>query len=151
MFAGCEFRGLIAECPMQVGGVDLTVRAHINHCSTPIDVTFSVQSSSTGSTYLPGNGGLHEEGSAYLRSAKSLPPLPLATPDEPAHLISWQYTFVTSNQRETREVPGFSNEESSKRRPSPHSSRYNLLLRTVSVSEHLDILISVSEIINTKI
>ena len=132
MFAGCEFRGLIAECPMQVGGVDLTVRAHINHCSTPIDVTFSVQSSSTGTTYLPGNGGLHEEGSAYLRSAKSLPPLPLATPGgssaEPSHLISWQYTFVTSNQRETREVPGFSNEESSKRRPSPHSSRYNLFL-----------------------
>ena len=133
MFVGCEFRGLIAECPMQVGGVDLTVRAHINHCSTPIDVTFSVQSSSTGTTYLPGNGGLHEEGSAYLRSAKSLPPL--ATPDgssaEPSHLISWQYTFVTSNQRETREVPGFSNEESSKRRPSPHSSRYNLFFPTL--------------------
>lgn len=40
----CNFDGLIASCRMSVGGVPLEVSARINHCHTPIDVTYVVQS-----------------------------------------------------------------------------------------------------------
>ena len=79
---------------MVVGGVDLSVRASVNHCSTPIDVTFAVRSLASFDRRPP-----HEEST---RSAKSIPAPPPTQPD-----ISWQYTFVTTNQAEAREVPGF--------------------------------------------
>ena len=86
---------------MEVGGVDLNVRASINHCSTPIDVTFLIQNS------LESNEeGLHEEGSFGV--------VPDYVADEPKpqserREISWKYTFVTTNQAETKEVPGLTN------------------------------------------
>ena len=73
--------------------MDLSVRASVNHCSTPIDVTFAVRSLAS-FDHRP-----HEEST---RSAKSIPVPPPTQPD-----ISWQYTFVTTNQAEAREVPGF--------------------------------------------
>ncbi len=44
---GCSFDGLLATCRMTIGGIPLEVSARINHCHTPIDVTFLVQSEST--------------------------------------------------------------------------------------------------------
>jgi hypothetical protein len=43
----CGFDGLLASCRMSLGGIPLEVSARINHCHTPIDVTFLVQSDST--------------------------------------------------------------------------------------------------------
>ncbi len=43
----CNFDGLLASCRMTLGGIPLEVSARINHCHTPIDVTFLVQSETT--------------------------------------------------------------------------------------------------------
>ena len=43
----CNFDGLLASCRMSLGGIPLEVSARINHCHTPIDVTFLVQSETT--------------------------------------------------------------------------------------------------------
>ena len=40
---GCQFEGLLASCPMTLGGHHVHVSARINHCHNPIDVYFLVE------------------------------------------------------------------------------------------------------------
>ena len=39
---GCSFDGLLAQCPMVLGGHHVDVSARINHCHSPVDVSFLV-------------------------------------------------------------------------------------------------------------
>ncbi len=41
---GCGFVGLLSSCSMTVGGIELQASARINHCHSPIDITFLLQS-----------------------------------------------------------------------------------------------------------
>ena len=41
-FSGCSFEGMLASCPMTLGGHHVQASARINHCHSPIDVQFLV-------------------------------------------------------------------------------------------------------------
>lgn len=82
--SACEFDGLLASCPMTLGGHHVQVSARINHCHTPIDVTFLVQATND-----------------RTRSANN-------TQDNLRHRpLFWHYTYVTTNHPESRDLPGY--------------------------------------------
>ena len=77
--------------------------AVINHCHEPIDITFILQSShdyNVSSTAFQAMDTLHTHTvtlppSFQLKQTRRIPP------------ISWQYTYVTANDRpESRDIPG---------------------------------------------
>ena len=60
---------------MTIGGIPLEVSARINHCHTPIDVTFLVQSESTIlKNFIPGTDD--EEQPVEVREARIQYPSP---------------------------------------------------------------------------
>ena len=102
---------------MNVGGIPLMVTARINHCNYPIDVTFLVRSvSSSTSTGIEDNdqstyndkpmvervfrGSKYENYTKYKQAQQAK----VVTFDPN---IDWEYTFVTTNQPESREIRGF--------------------------------------------
>ena len=103
---------------MTVGGIPLMVTARVNHCNSPIDVTFMVRNvppdrylqdkgDNSDSSHFSANPQVQQffRGSkVYNRTepTRQQQVKPLQHPD-----IEWQYTFVTTNQPESREIPGF--------------------------------------------
>ena len=103
---------------MTVGGIPLMVTARINHCNSPIDVTFMVRNVPP-DRYLSGEQGNSDSSHfsanpqvvQFFRGSmvynhtgrtRQQQAQPFPDPD-----IEWQYTFVTTNQPESREIPGF--------------------------------------------
>uniref|UniRef100_A0A0K2TCM2 Uncharacterized protein n=1 Tax=Lepeophtheirus salmonis TaxID=72036 RepID=A0A0K2TCM2_LEPSM len=73
----CKFEGLIASCHKNVGGIPLQISARINHCHSPLDISFLIKSP------------------RHYR---------LGDRNEPLY---WEHTYVTTNHEESREIPGF--------------------------------------------
>lgn len=78
---------------MVVGGIPLKVTASVNHCATPIDVTFAVRNDQFLENAFYEDG--RDNGSHLIPRQSS------------AEKVSWEYTFVTSNQPESRRIPGY--------------------------------------------
>ena len=94
------------------------VTAQINHCNSPIDVTFRVRNiDPNGNIEIQKSENESAEFSANPRAqqffrglqAKKQTKYQKTTATKPPFKpnIDWQYTFVTTNQPESREIPGF--------------------------------------------
>lgn len=83
-FSACSFEGLLAQCPMVLGGHHVDVSARINHCHNPIDVAFLVIAN-------------NDRNPMSHNTDTSLRHRPLY----------WHYTYVTTNHPESREMPGY--------------------------------------------
>ena len=92
------------------------VSAQINHCNSPIDVTFRIRNIDE-SRYIsienqPNDFSANPQVEQFFRG---LPTKQNNTnqneqPTKESKFIpkiDWQYTFVTTNQPESREIPGF--------------------------------------------
>ena len=94
------------------------VTAQVNHCNSPIDVTFRITSVDPNDDTSDERG---KDESSELSSNpqvqqffRGLPPqnikqaIGITTEKAPFKpKIDWKYTFVTTNQPESREIPGF--------------------------------------------
>ena len=114
----CRFDGFIADCEMNVGGIPVMVTAQINHCNSPIDVTFRITSIDPNDDISigkenenPSDFSANPQVQQFFRglptqNAKKVIDITKETQVfEPN--IDWKYTFVTTNQPESREIPGF--------------------------------------------
>lgn len=81
---GCSFDGLLAQCPMVLGGHHVDVSARINHCHSPVDVSFLVVAN-------------NDRNPSSQNTDMSLRHRP----------FYWHYTYVTTNHPESREMPGY--------------------------------------------
>ena len=101
---------------MNVGGIPVMVSAQINHCNSPIDVTFRIRNVDE-SRYISIENQQNDF-SANPQVEQFFRGLPTKqnNTDRNEHpsresnfvpKIDWQYTFVTTNQPESREISGF--------------------------------------------
>ena len=101
---------------MNVGGIPVMVSAQINHCNSPIDVTFRIrnidESRHNSIENQPNDFSANPQVEQFFRGL----PTKQNNTNQNAHSttqpnsipkIDWQYTFVTTNQPESREIPGF--------------------------------------------
>ena len=102
---------------MNVGGIPVMVTAQINHCNSPIDVTFQITSIDPNEASIENRNKDTSEFSANPKVQQFFRGLPAQntkkaighTTEKPSFepSIDWKYTFVTTNQPESREIPGF--------------------------------------------
>ena len=76
---------------MTIGGIGMQASARINHCRNPIDITFLLQSSSSG---MDANGEVDPEEVTNSTQRRVV-----------GSIISWKHTYVTSNQPESIAIP----------------------------------------------
>ena len=103
---------------MSVGGIPLMVTARINHCNSPIDVTFlvrsidpnsynSVDEENSDASHFSANPQVQQFFRGLNYENRTSPPRSSTQKPSFKPKIKWQYTFVTTNQPESREIPGF--------------------------------------------
>ena len=102
---------------MNVGGIPVMVTAQINHCNSPIDVTFRITSIDPNDVASEKRNENSSEFSANPQVQQFFRGLPTQNTNKAASItteknsfepnIDWKYTFVTTNQPESREIPGF--------------------------------------------
>ena len=102
---------------MNVGGIPVMVTAQINHCNSPIDVTFRITSIDPNDVASEERNENSSEFSANPQVQQFFRGLPTQNTNKAASItteknsfepnIDWKYTFVTTNQPESREIPGF--------------------------------------------
>ena len=94
------------------------VTAQINHCNSPIDVTFRVTSIDPNADTTDDNAKIDSSGFSAdpqvkqffrgLQTNNNKKASKISTVKNPFKpQIDWQYTYVTTNQPESREIPGF--------------------------------------------
>ena len=93
------------------------VTAQINHCNSPIDVTFRITSIDPNDAVDEERNDDSSEFSANPQVQQFFRGLPTQNINKASIInpekhsfepnIDWKYTFVTTNQPESREIPGF--------------------------------------------